>query len=97
MSNLVKNMLREIKGIRPKRYKRLIILDIILKEYAYLVGVEYEELVNRLRPKIIRHAIYKLDLELTDELERFVIGVTDEALDDYIRMLKYFRGKKQDE
>jgi len=95
MSNLVKQMVREIKGVRPKRYKRLIILDIILKEYARLVGVEYEELVRRLRPKIIRHAISKLDLELTDELEKFIAGVTDEALKDYIKMLQYFRGKEE--
>ncbi len=92
---LVNEMLKGIKDIRPKRYKRLIVLDVILKEYAYLVGVEYSELVERLRPKIIRRAIYKLDLELTDEIERFIVGVTDEALDDYIRMLQYFRGKEQ--
>ncbi len=97
MPNLVKKMLKEIKGIRPKRFKRLIILDIILQEYAYLVGVDYEELVERLRPKIIRQAIKKLDLEFTEELNKFIIGVTDEALEDYIRMLKYFRGKEEEE
>jgi len=97
MSDLVKEMLREIKGIRPKRFKRLIILDLILKEYSHLVGVEYEELVNRLRPKIVRQAIKKLDLELTDGLEKFILGVTDEALEDYIRMLKYFRRKEEDQ
>jgi len=95
-SELLNEMLKGIKGIRPKRYKRLIILDIILKEYAYLVGVDYSELVERLRPKIIRRAVYKLDLELTDELDKFIVGVTDEALDDYIRMLQYFRGKEED-
>ncbi len=94
MSDVVKDMLREIKGIRPKRFKRLVVLDIIMKEYAYLVGVKYEELVNRLRPKIVRQAIKKLDLELTEELEDFILGVTDEALNDYIEMLKYFRGKE---
>lgn len=97
MPDLVKKMLREIKGIRPKRFKRLLILDIILQEYAYLVGVDYEELVERLRPKIIRQAIKKLDLELTEEINKFIVGVTDEALDDYIRMLKYFRGKQEDD
>ncbi|MFW5946535.1 MAG: hypothetical protein ACOCSJ_05280 [Candidatus Natronoplasma sp.] len=93
---VVNEMLTGIKGIRPKRFKRLIILDVILKEYAYLVGVEYSELVERLRPKIIRRAIYKLDLELTDEIERFIVGVTDDALNDYISMLQYFRGKERD-
>ncbi len=97
MSDLVSKMLEDIKGIRPKRFKRLIILDIILKEYARLVGVEYKELVERLRPNIIRQGVKKLDLELTDELERFIFGVTDEALKDYIRMLQYFRGKEEDE
>ncbi|MBS3781620.1 MAG: hypothetical protein KGY66_03070 [Candidatus Thermoplasmatota archaeon] len=84
-------MLKELKGIRPKRYKRLIILDIILKEYAYRIGVDYEDLVGNLRPKIIRRAISKMELELTDELEHFILGVTDRALEDYIKMLKYFR------
>jgi len=97
MSDLVKDMLREIKGVRPKRFKRLVILDLIMKEYAYLVGVKEKELVNRLRPIIVRQAIKKLDLELTDDLEKFILGVTDEALEDYIKMLKYFRGKKDSE
>lgn len=97
MSDLVKDMLREIKGVRPKRFKRLVILDLIMKEYAYLVGVKEKELVNRLRPIIVRQAIKKLDLELTDDLEKFILGVTDEALEDYIKMLKYFRGKEDSE
>ncbi|MEF8834935.1 MAG: hypothetical protein V5A76_02150 [Candidatus Thermoplasmatota archaeon] len=87
-------MLEEIRDIRPKRFKRLVMLDLILKEYAFLVGVDYEELVERLRPTIVRRAIAKLELDLTDELEKFILGVTDEALEDYIKMLKYFRGKE---
>ncbi|MEF8832819.1 MAG: hypothetical protein V5A66_04785 [Candidatus Thermoplasmatota archaeon] len=94
MSNLVNEMLEEIRDIRPKRFKRLVMLDLILKEYAFLVGVDYEELVERLRPTIVRRAIAKLELDLTDELEKFILGVTDEALEDYIKMLKYFRGKE---
>jgi hypothetical protein len=78
-------------GIRPKTQRRVITLDLFIEEYCSRHDREKEQLLKDMKPADLREICYEVS-EFSDRSNRWLFGISNRSLKDYIKTLRYFSG-----